>query len=217
MKQTGCAIALLAISGLSALRIWQVVSARWHPVDALLVPGGTPYRERYAAQLSRQHPELKVLVSAGSPDPCVWLIYDKAAAPKANVWTEHCAKNTFENFMYAIPILKSWHAHRVQVLSEEPQIQRVRPMANVMLGSNGILAEPVLVPNTSSEPLHHPVWLDVIAACAWVIPSQVVTPHCDGLTNLQHVDMAQWYRRGFDCAQQADVSKYRPALPTPEQ
>ncbi len=203
--------ASVLIMALIAVRGVQLVLAMSRPVDALLVPGGTPYRERYAAKQSVQHPQLRVLISSGSADPCIWLIYDKAGAPKNSVWMEHCARNTFENFVYAIPILKAWHAHRVQIVSEQPQIERVRPMAQIMLGANGILAEPLAINNSSSEPLHHPVWMDVLASCAWVLPSQIIEPRCENVTQLANTNMIQWYKRGFYCAPQADVDSYRPS------
>jgi hypothetical protein len=37
------------------------------------------------------HPDVKIVISGGSEDPCLWLIFDKWKAPKANVWTEHCS------------------------------------------------------------------------------------------------------------------------------
>ena len=199
-----CALPCL-FAGLLLFHIAELVYASFQPVDALLVLGGTPIRERYAARLEKIYPKRRVLISGGSENPCIWLIFDKAGASKENVWMERCSQNTFENFLYAVPILKSWHVHNVLLLTEEPQSQRALPMAQVLLGLNGIFVDLAMVPNSGGEPLTRPPWMDVALAFAWLLPSQVYGPTCASLTHLPDVNMKEALKRGFYCAPQAEV------------
>lgn len=200
----------LLLAGWLLFRIVQLSMASSHPVDAVLVLGGSPIRERWAAKLTRDNPSRRVLISSGSEDPCIWLIFDKARAPKTNVWMEHCSHNTFENLAFAAPILKSWGVHKVLLLTDMPQTTKALPMAKMILGASGIAVQLQNVPNSAGLPLHHPVWLDITAAMLWVPASQFISPHCQQLTRLSEVNMQYWYQKGFHCQQQAEVDDYHP-------
>jgi len=54
-------LALVGWAGYKQLRSWLVTP------EAILVLGGAEERERYAANLAKQHPQLSVWVSSGSP------------------------------------------------------------------------------------------------------------------------------------------------------
>ena len=86
------------------------------PIDAILVLGGSIRREIYAANLAQQYPNIPILISEGSKDPCILLLFERAKAPKTNVWLEKCADSTFGNFFFAVPILKQWGVHKVKVV-----------------------------------------------------------------------------------------------------
>src|SRR5262245_52288346 len=88
-------LSLITASWLT-LRGIQLWIASGEPVGVYFVLGGSPYREVQAAQLAKQHPEIPVLISSGSPEPCIFLMFKKLGAPVNNVWTEQCARNTFE-------------------------------------------------------------------------------------------------------------------------
>lgn len=179
--------------------------------DTLLVLGGTANRERYAALLIKEHPERRVLIAGGSEDPCIWLIFDKAGAPKSNVWMEHCSRNTFENFIYAAPILRQWHTHKVLLITDLPHAYRALPVGRIILGAKGIWVDLVLVPNSGGESWRRPLWLDIIFGCLWAVASQVVQPCCSNVTHLSDIDMKYWYRTGFYCPPQAQVEECLPA------
>ncbi|MHC5597215.1 MAG: YdcF family protein, partial [Nostoc sp.] len=52
-----------------------LVFAYSQPVDAFFVLGGSISRETYVAQQAKQYPQTPILISHGSPDPCIWLIF----------------------------------------------------------------------------------------------------------------------------------------------
>lgn len=192
-------------------RIVQLCLAATSPVDGVLVLGGTPNRERYAAQLTLQEPSRITLISGGSQDPCIWLIYNKAKASKEHVWTERCSHNTLENFIFSTPILNKLNVHKVLLVADDPQSERALPMAQIILGSHGMAVELRKVPDSSGEPLKRPVWQDVALAMCWAVPSQFYQPTCMP-HKLNEIDMKYWYQQGFYCAPQAEVDNYRPDL-----
>ena len=210
-RKVWISVAVLCLS-LAAIQVCRLLMARGKPVDAMLVLGGTPNRERYAAELAKQHPDWKILISGGSEDPCIWLMFDKARAPKDNVWMERCSKNTLENLMYSTPILRSWHVHHVLLISDLPQAQRSFPMTRVCLGAHGMWCNRILVPGSGGEPLRRPPWMDIALSVLWAMAGQIFFPTCSHFTHLPAVDMHYWYQRGFYCPEQAQLKGYHPSL-----
>jgi hypothetical protein len=200
-------------AGLVLIRICQILIAFNSPVSAYLVLGGTPNREIYAAKLAKIHPDIKVLVSGGSENPCIWLIFDKEKTSKENVWMERCSQNTFENFYYSTPILSHWHVGKVLLITDLPQANRALPMAKIILGAKGMWVDLCLTPNSGGEQSRIPLAVDIAISSAWAIVSQVFEPPCASLTHLPDVDMKYWYQHGFYCAPQAQVDDYRPTPP----
>ncbi len=204
----------LCLVGLAGFVIYKLIDlsiAESQAADCVLVLGGPPTRDIFAAKLAKERPERKILIS-GSPDPCTWLVFDKAHAPKENVWLEHCSKNTFENFIYSTPILKRWGVRKILLVTDEPQLKRALPMAKVMLGSKGIAVQLELSPHGGGEAPRYPIYLEELAAVCWAFVGQIVEPKCSNVSHLSEVDMKYWYKKGFTCQQQADVSDYKPDL-----
>ena len=184
-------------------------SAANRPVDAILVLGGSIKREIYVAELAKQYPQTPVLISQGSPDPCIWLIFQRAKAPAPQVLLEKCAQSTFDNFYFALPILRRWQAHKVLVITSPTHLPRAKWLAQIILGSHGIWADIDLVPETgipgnSESPLK--TGIDVIRSLIWAVISQFVQPPtCSALTSLTDVDMQQWRTQGFTCEYQGHL------------
>jgi uncharacterized SAM-binding protein YcdF (DUF218 family) len=179
------------------------------PYDAYLVLGGTPNREIFAANLAKEHPDIKVLISGGSQDPCIWLIFDKLKVAKDKVWMEDCSHNTFQNFYYSTPILEKWGVQKVLLITDPPQDKRALPMARIILGSHGIWVDLQIVPNSGGEQSKYPLAVDVAVSLAWAFASQFYQPQCMHVSHLPEVDMKYWLERGFYCAPQAKVGHYQ--------
>lgn len=62
-------------------RAIQLHQAASQPLDGILVLGGSIRREIAAARLTRNHPQLPLLISAGSAAPCIWAIFEREAPP----------------------------------------------------------------------------------------------------------------------------------------
>ncbi len=180
------------------------------PVDAFFVLGGSISREIYVAQAAKADPQIPVLISHGSPQPCIWLIFQREAAEWQNVWLENCANSTFENFYYGIPILQQWGVHKIKLITSPTHLPRAKWMAQILLGAHGIWVEPDIV-QEQGIPGNYESWvktgLDVTRSFFWAILSQIMQPKCSDITRLADVDMQAWQSQGFKCEHQGGVGR----------
>jgi uncharacterized SAM-binding protein YcdF (DUF218 family) len=191
--------------------IFTTINLIWassQPTSALFVLGGSIRREIYVAQKALQDPQIPILISQGSPDPCIWLIFQREAAALQNVWLENCANSTFDNFYYGIPILRHWKVHKVKLITSPTHLPRAKWMAQILLGAHGIWVESEIVqedgvPGNYESGLK--TGLDVTRSLLWAVLSQVVQPQCSNVTRLAEVDMQAWESRGFKCERQGEV------------
>ncbi|MHC0065324.1 YdcF family protein [Nostoc sp. UIC 10890] len=187
-----------------------LVFASSQPVDAFFVLGGSISRETYVAQQAKQYPQIPILISHGSPDPCILLIFQAKLASLQNVWLEKCANSTFENFYYGIPILRRWGVHKVMLITSQSHLPRALWMAQILLGAHGIWVEPEIVQEVG-VPGNNESWvktgLDVTRSLFWAILSQIIQPQCSNVTRLTQVDMQAWENRGFHCEHQGGLGR----------
>jgi uncharacterized SAM-binding protein YcdF (DUF218 family) len=182
-----------------------LVFASSQSVDGFFILGGSIRREIYAANLAKKYPPLPILISQGSPAPCIWLTYQKAAVDSEKVWLENCANSTFENLYYGLPILQSWRVHKIKLITSSTHIFRAKLMAQIILGAHGIWVETDLA-EEEGIPGNQESWLktglDVIRSLFWVVLSQFIQPQCSHLQRLTDVDMKAWQKLGFHCQHQ---------------
>lgn len=187
-------------------------SAAAGSVDAYLVLGGSIQREIYVAELAKQHPEIPILISTGSEDPCIWLIFQRAKAPMEKVWLEDCARSTFDNFYFSTPILREWNAHKIRLITSGSHLPRAMWLAQILLGSHGFWVEPEIVPE-QGVPGNQESWpktgLDVARSLVWAIAGQFYQPECNGLRSLSSVDISHWRQEGFRCEHQGNLEAVR--------
>ena len=194
---------ILSISLLmNTLRLLRVESA---PVDAFFVLGGSIRREVYVAELAKQYPETRILISQGSKDPCILLIFQKYEAPIRQVWLEKCADSTFGNFFFNIPILKQWGVRKVKLITSPTHLPRAKWMAQILLGANGIWVDVDAV-KERGIPGNQESWvktgLDLTRSAIWAFLSQAIQPPCSHVTPLTDVDLKVWRKSGFQCETQ---------------
>ncbi|MBD2361557.1 YdcF family protein [Anabaena minutissima FACHB-250] len=178
------------------------------PVDAFFVLGGSIRREIYIAQTAKQYPQIPILISQGSKDPCIWLIFQRETADLQNVWLEKCAKSTFENFYYGIPILKRWGVNKVKLITSPTHLPRAQWMSQILFGSHGMWVEVEVVQETgipgNQESLLKTT-LDITRSLLWAVLSQIIQPQCSNVTKLSDVDMQAWQSQGFKCERQGNL------------
>ncbi|MBE9049356.1 YdcF family protein [Nostocales cyanobacterium LEGE 11386] len=209
LQKIACGLGLIFGSWLiftSVTLVW----ASSGPVDAFFVLGGSISREIYVAQAAKPNPQIPVLISHGSPQPCIWLIFQREAAEWQNVWLENCANSTFENFYYGIPILQQWGVHKIKLITSPTHLPRAKWMAQILLGAHGIWVEPDIV-QEQGIPGNYESWvktgLDVTRSFFWAILSQIIQPKCSDITRLADVDMQAWQSQGFKCEHQGGVGR----------
>ena len=200
---------LLAVVTAVLLMVHSLWRSSQAPTDAYLVLGGSIRREMHMAQLaSTFSTPLPILISAGSLDPCIRLLFEQAGASLDQVWLEHCAQSTFDNFFYAVPMLERWGTHRVTLVTSGSHTGRAVTLARILLGAQGIWVEPLIVdetgiPGNQETPLK--TTLDVGRSLLWAVVAQVYKPDCGRVLPLASVDLTQWRQRGFNCEHQAGI------------
>ena len=186
--------------------------ASQEPVGTYLVLGGSVKREMYVAEkIAKQHPETPILISAGASAPCTIGLLDRARAPKEQIWLETCAKSTFGNFYFGLPILETWQVRHVKVVTSKTHLPRAKWLAQLILGSHGMWVEMEIVPEIG-VPGNTESWLktvlDVGRSLGWAIASQVVdAPECSKLVRLTEVNLEGWCEKGFKCEHQAHLKQ----------
>lgn len=187
-----------------------LVSASSRAVDAFFVLGGSIRREIYIAQIAKENPQIPILISQGSPDPCIRLIFEREMASLQNVWLEKCANSTFDNFFYGIPILQRWGVHKVKVITSPTHLPRAKWMAQILFGSHGMWVEVEAV-EEKGVPGNKESWiktgLDLTRSFLWAVLSQIIHPQCTNVVHLSEVEIATWEQQGFRCEHQGGLGK----------
>lgn len=185
-----------------------VLFASSKPIDAFFILGGSIKREMYVAELRQKYPQIPILISSGSKDPCIWLIFQRQKAPMDKVWLEKCADSTFDNFYYSIPILQQWGVRKVKLITSTTHLPRAKWMAQILLGSHGIWVEPDIIQEKGIPGNREYAWktgLDVTRSIFWAVISQVIKPECSNVIQLSKVNLQEWENRGFKCERQGNL------------
>lgn len=188
----------------------KLYSAATGPTDAFFVLGGSIRREMYVAQLAKQHPEIRILISQGSEDPCILLVFQREAAPISQVWLEKCADSTFDNFYFNIPLLNQWGIRKVKLITSITHVPRAQWMAQIMLGAHGIWVEPDIIDEqgTGNREAFYKTGLDLVRSIGWVAVSYFVQPQCTKSLALTEVDLEAWRNSDFKCERQDELKLY---------
>lgn len=188
----------------------KLASAAPRSTDAFFVLGGGIRREMYVAELAKQHPEIRILISQGSEDPCILLAFQREAAPIRQVWLEKCADSTFDNFYFNIPLLNRWGVRKIKLITSITHLPRAQWMAQLMLGAHGIWVEPDIIneQGTGNREAVYKTGLDLARSLAWVALSYFVQPKCTKSLALADVDLEAWRNSDFKCERQEELNLY---------
>ncbi|MBE9032460.1 YdcF family protein [filamentous cyanobacterium LEGE 11480] len=184
---------------------WQLHAASQQPIDTVLVLGGSIHREIHATRLANRYPDVPILISKGSPQPCIRLIFERRHLDLSRVWLEECAHSTFTNFYFSLPVLQQWQVHKVRLVTSGNHMSRASRMAKIILGSHGIWVEPeaaLEVGRPGNRESRAKMALDVLRSLGWAIGSQVYQPRCQQVVPLSEVNLTAWRKQGFKCQHQ---------------
>ena len=122
--------------------------------EAFVVLGGHEERERFTAQLARQHPQLPIWISSGSPEGYARQIFAKAGIDRDRLHFDYRASDTVTNFTTLVDELEAQGIDSVYLITSENHMQRAKIIGDIVFGSRGIDFEPIAVPsNNPPEPV----------------------------------------------------------------
>lgn len=136
--------------------------------QAIFVLGGAKEREKFAAEFARQHPDLPIWVSGGSPEWYAQKIFTKAGIDQSRLHLDRRALDTVENFTTLADEFKAQRIESVYLITSDYHMRRARVIGEIVLGSRGITIKPLPVPSGKSpEPVGKAI-RDGARAILWV-------------------------------------------------
>ncbi|MDA0673251.1 MAG: YdcF family protein [Cyanobacteria bacterium] len=128
------------------------VKAHLRQPEAILVLGGSPEREHFAAEFAQDHPDLEIWVSSGTnPEYAEWLFHE-AAISRDRVHLDYQAVDTVTNFTTLVDDLEAAGIHSVYLITSDYHMRRAMIIGQIVLGSRDISFKPVVVPSAHPEP-----------------------------------------------------------------
>ncbi|MGH2413477.1 MAG: YdcF family protein [Microcystaceae cyanobacterium] len=122
--------------------------------EAIFVLGGHEERERLAAKLAAQHPDLPIWVSSGSPKGYAQKIFAKTGINRDRLHLDYQAIDTVTNFTTLVDELKVQGIDSVYLITSDNHMRRALLIGEIVFGSRGIILKPVSVPSqTPAEPI----------------------------------------------------------------
>ncbi len=138
------------------LVIWfgvRAVQIHFEQPDAILVLGGSEDREQFTAKFARQHPDLPIWISSGTPREYSEWVFSEAGVDLERLNLDYQAVDTVTNFTTLVDQLQQQGVHSVYLVTSDYHMQRARVIGEIVLGSRGIHLKTVSVPSaTESEP-----------------------------------------------------------------
>lgn len=139
-----------------------------HKPQAVLVLGGSPDREKYAATFAQNHPDLPIWISSGSPQEYAEWVFTEAGIPQDRLHLDYQAVDTVTNFTTLVEQFKAEGITSLYVITSDYHMARASVIGEIVLGSRGIDFQTVTVPSERSpEPLNK-VLRDGARAALWV-------------------------------------------------
>ncbi|MBD1861268.1 YdcF family protein [Trichocoleus sp. FACHB-46] len=136
--------------------------------QAVLVLGGAPEREVFAAEFAREHPQISVWISSGSnPEYTEWAFAEAGIAPN-RVIIDREAVDTVTNFTTLVDKFKAEGIDSVYLITSDYHMRRAQVIGEIVLGSRGIDFKPVSVPSGQSPESLEKAVRDGARAILWV-------------------------------------------------
>lgn len=141
--------------------------------QAVLVLGGSPSREVFAAKFARQHPDLPIWVSSGSNRAYAEGVFSDAGIDPARLHLDYEAKDTVTNFTTLVDRFKALNIRSIYVITSDYHMRRAKVIGEIVLGSRGIRFKPIAIPS-DQVPEMEPETLDKAVrdgarAVLWVV------------------------------------------------
>jgi uncharacterized SAM-binding protein YcdF (DUF218 family) len=148
--------------------------------SAILVLGGDPGREDFAAAFARQHPDLPIWISSGSNQEYTEGVFADAGIDFQRLHIDRTAQDTVSNFTTLVDELQKRGVSSVYLITSDYHMRRAQVIGEIVFGSRDISLRPIPVPsNEESESLLKAV-RDGARAILWVTTGHTgatLSPH----------------------------------------
>ena len=144
---------LLAISVCFGVGYRQLATQFSQP-QAIFVLGGSPDREKFAADLALKYPDLPLWVSSGSPEEYSYWVFDQAGVDRQRLHLDYRAVDTLTNFTTLVDDLKSRGITSVYLVTSDYHMRRAQWIAEIIGAQRGVIFKIVPIPtDRSTEPI----------------------------------------------------------------
>ncbi len=147
---------------------YKQIESHFTEPEAVLVLGGSPSREVFAAEFAKQHPNLDIWVSGGSNREYSEWVFTEAGIDLNRVHLDYQAVDTVTNFTTLADSFKAQGIDSVYLITSENHMRRAWVIGSIVLGSRDIEFKPVVVPSAAQpEPIKKSI-RDGVRALLWV-------------------------------------------------
>ncbi|MBD2343719.1 YdcF family protein [Anabaena subtropica] len=139
--------------------------------QAVIVLGGSTRnleREKFTAKFARQHPNLPIWISGGSPPLYTKKVFAKAGIDPRRLYLDYEAVDTVTNFTTLVDELESRGIKSVYLITSDFHMRRASVIGEIVLGSRGINFQPISVPSSQSPEPIEKSFRDGARALIWV-------------------------------------------------
>jgi uncharacterized SAM-binding protein YcdF (DUF218 family) len=122
--------------------------------QAIVILGGSSTaleREKFAAEFAREHPNLPIVISSGSPKEPTQDVFAEAGINLQRLSLDYRAVDTVTNFTTLADDLQAQGIHKIYLITSDYHMRRARTIGEIVLGSRGIDLQPVAVPTNRPE------------------------------------------------------------------
>jgi uncharacterized SAM-binding protein YcdF (DUF218 family) len=162
-------VGLWLLLGCIGLVGFRQVRSHFRQPQVVLVLGGEPAREKFAAQFALSHPGLPVWVSSGSPQEYSEWVFEEAGVDLSRVKLDYRAVDTLTNFTTLVADLEAKNVKSVYLLTSDYHMRRSRLIGDIVLGSHGIDVKTVVIPSEQPEEDVMKAVRDGGRALVWVV------------------------------------------------
>lgn len=140
-----------------------------HPEpQGILVLGGSPSREVFAAKMARSLPDIPIWLSTGEPYQESRQIFAKAQVDWQRVHHDTRAVDTVTNFTSLVKDIQRQEIRHLYLVTSSYHMSRASAIATVVLGSRGIAFTPVWVGGYGKSEAQYRTVRDTVRAIAWI-------------------------------------------------
>lgn len=140
--------------------------------EGILVLGGHEEREIFAASFAKDHPDLPIWVSGGSPENYAHKIFAKQGINSDRLKLDYHAVDTVTNFTTLVDEMKKAGIDNVYLITSENHLYRAEIIGLIVFGSQGIAIHPISVPSQGSPESVTKCIRDGLRAMIWVFTGE---------------------------------------------